>query len=198
MHRRNPAVAALLALSLTLAGCASAVGEQPPESVPASASSGSSADAAVPPPPLTEDQAADGEAYEYLGVTVAGAPDEAPEVELAPDFAPVTDLGVGDVWLGTGDPVEAGATVTVNYVGLGQASRSEFDSSWSRGAPATFGLDQVITGWQEGLVGMQVGGRRLLVIPSSMAYGEQGSPPVISPGETLVFVVDLVAAPSGS
>lgn len=197
MHRRNPVAAVLLALSLTLAGCSSASdGEPSPESVPASASSSSAAGAA--PPPLTEEQAEAGESYQYQGVTVTGAPDEAPEVELAPDFAPVTDLAVGDVWLGTGDPVEAGATVTVNYLGLGQASRSEFDSSWSRGQPATFGLDQVIPGWQEGLVGMQVGGRRLLIIPSSMAYGEQGSPPVISPGETLVFVVDLVAAPSGS
>jgi len=68
------------------------------------------------------------------------------------------------------------------------------DSAWTRGEPATFSLDQVIPGWQQGMLGMQPGGRRLLVIPGSMAYGDQGSPPVILPDETLVFVVDLITA----
>jgi peptidylprolyl isomerase len=77
-------------------------------------------------------------------------------------------------------------------VGVGQQSGQIFDSSWQRGEPATFPLDGVIQGWQEGLLGMQPGGRRLLVIPGSLAYGEAGKPPEIAGDETLVFVVDLI------
>jgi peptidylprolyl isomerase len=84
--------------------------------------------------------------------------------------------------------------VTVNYVGVGQQSGQVFDSSWQRGQPATFPLDGVIQGWSEGLVGMQPGGRRLLIIPAELAYGDAGAGADIAPGETLVFVVDLIEA----
>ena len=104
----------------------------------------------------------------------------------------------GYMWVGKGDPVEPGAELTVQYVGMGQQSRAEFDSSWTRGEPATFPLDGVIQGWQEGILGMKPGGRRLLVIPGSMAYGPQGNPPAIMPDETLVFVVDLIEATPAS
>ena len=83
--------------------------------------------------------------------------------------------------------------MTAAYLGVGASTGETFDSSWERGQPATFPLDQVIPGWSEGLVGMKVGGRRELVIPAEQAYGDQ--PPAgsgIKPGETLVFVVDLV------
>jgi peptidylprolyl isomerase len=130
--------------------------------------------------------------YECLDVTVTGAKGKEPTIELGKDFAPATELGIADVYPGKGDPVAAGATLKVQYVGVGQASRKIFDSSWERGEPATFSLTGVIQGWQQGLLGMQPGGRRLLVIPGSLAYGEAGNPPDIAADETLVFVVDLL------
>jgi peptidylprolyl isomerase len=106
----------------------------------------------------------------------------------------VTELEVTDVVVGTGDPLPAGATLTADYVGYGGATGQMFDASWLRGEPATFPLANVILGWQEGLVGMQVGGRRLLVIPAELGYGNNPPPGSgIEPGETLIFVVDLVS-----
>jgi peptidylprolyl isomerase len=125
-------------------------------------------------------------------VTVTGAKDAEPTIELGAGLAPATELGVADVYPGKGDSVAAGATLKVNYVGVGQQSGKIFDSSWQRGEPATFSLDGVIQGWQQGLLGMQPGGRRLLVIPGSLAYGDSGKPPEIAADETLVFVVDLI------
>jgi len=130
--------------------------------------------------------------YECVGVTVTGAKDAEPTIELAEGFAPVSELAVADVYVGEGDPVAPGATVTVNYVGVGQQSGQVFDSSWQRGEPVTFPLDGVIQGWSQGLVGMQPGGRRLLVIPAELAYGDSPPSAAIAPGETLVFVVDLI------
>jgi len=84
--------------------------------------------------------------------------------------------------------------LTADYVGYGAATGQMFDASWVRGEPATFPLAGVILGWQEGLVGMQVGGRRLLVIPAELGYGDNPPPGSgIEPGETLIFVVDLVS-----
>lgn len=91
---------------------------------------------------------------------------------------------------GTGAEVVPGATVTVQYAGVDASTGTEFDSSWSRGTPATFPLDQVITGWSDGMVGMKEGGRRTLVIPPDLGYGNGGP----APGEYLVFTVDLVSA----
>jgi peptidylprolyl isomerase len=106
----------------------------------------------------------------------------------------VTELVVTDDVVGTGAEVQAGDTITAHYVGVQASDGVEFDSSWSRGEPATFPLDRVIQGWSEGLVGMKEGGRRTLVIPAEQAYGQ--SPPPgsgIQPGATLVFTVDLVS-----
>ncbi|MGA0078818.1 MAG: FKBP-type peptidyl-prolyl cis-trans isomerase [Candidatus Nanopelagicales bacterium] len=104
------------------------------------------------------------------------------------------DLFQSDLIRGEGETVLPGAEVTVHYVGVGLNSGNEFDSSWDRDAPISFSLDQVIPGWSEGVVGMQVGGRRLLVIPGDLAYGEAGIPQAgIGSNETLVFVVDLLA-----
>ena len=107
----------------------------------------------------------------------------------APKQLEETDLVVGD-----GATAKSGDQVTVNYVGVGYDSEEEFDASWGRG-PFTFtlGTGEVIPGWDEGVAGMKVGGRRELVIPPDLAYGPQGSPPVIGPNETLIFVVDLVS-----
>lgn len=128
-----------------------------------------------------------------VSVEVTGDIASEPVVVITPGD-PVTALGITDLIVGQGDKVPAGATVTAQYVGYGAATGVMFDASWTRGEPATFPLDQVILGWQEGLVGMQVGGRRLLVIPGSLGYGENPPPGSgIEPGETLIFVVDLVS-----
>jgi peptidylprolyl isomerase len=99
------------------------------------------------------------------------------------------DLKVGD-----GAAAEPGQLVTVHYVGVSLANGRQFDASWDRGEPFQFqlGAGQVIPGWDRGVAGMKVGGRRQLVIPPRLAYGPAGSPPTIGPNETLVFVVDLL------
>jgi FKBP-type peptidyl-prolyl cis-trans isomerase len=100
-----------------------------------------------------------------------------------------------DLVTGTGQTAKAGDTVTVNYVGVLYKDGKEFDSSWSRNQPFTTALSNgsVISGWVQGIPGMKVGGRRELIIPSSLAYGKTGSPPTIPPNSPLVFVVDLLS-----
>jgi peptidylprolyl isomerase len=101
-------------------------------------------------------------------------------------------LEMTDTTVGNGPEVQPGATVTVHYTGTLEDGR-KFDSSYDRGEPATFSLDQVIRGWQEGLVGMKVGGKRHLVIPGDMAYGSNPPPgSIITPNATLVFDVELL------
>jgi peptidylprolyl isomerase len=108
----------------------------------------------------------------------------------------VSDLVVIDEVTGTGAEVAPSGTVTAHYSGISAATGEEFDSSWSRGEPATFPLDRVIPGWTDGLVGMKEGGRRTLVIPADLAYGSNPPPGSgIAPGATLVFTVDLVSTP---
>lgn len=129
-----------------------------------------------------------------VSVEVTGEAGSEPVVAITPGD-PVTELLVTDVTVGEGDAVQAGATVTAHYVGYGAATGQMFDSSWVRGEPATFPLPNVILGWQEGLVGMQAGGRRLLVIPAEQGYGNNPPPGSgIEAGETLIFVVDLVSS----
>lgn len=106
------------------------------------------------------------------------------------------ELGVDDLVVGDGDAATAGKRVTVHYVGVAFRSGEEFDASWNRGEPFQFkvGKGQVIPGWDAGVAGMRVGGRRKLTIPSAMAYGARGAGNgVIAPHEPLVFVVDLLA-----
>jgi peptidylprolyl isomerase len=106
----------------------------------------------------------------------------------------VTELRITDEVEGSGDEVTEGATVTAHYVGVVAATGKEFDSSWGRGEPSTFSLNQVIQGWSEGLVGMKVGGRRTLVIPAAMAYGPNPPPGGDIPADApLVFTVDMAA-----
>jgi peptidylprolyl isomerase len=105
---------------------------------------------------------------------------------------PVTELVIVDDVVGTGEAVKPGDTVTVHYVGAAATTGEEFDSSWSRGEPISFGLDQVIAGWGTGLVGMKEGGRRTLIIPADQAYGNGGP----APGDSLVFTVDLISIDS--
>jgi peptidylprolyl isomerase len=127
---------------------------------------------------------------------------ERPEVAAAmgDDLGdPPDDLVVDDIVVGDGDEVEPGDTVTVQYVGVAWSTQEEFDASWDRGQPFTFTLGEgrVIEGWDRGVEGMQVGGRRSLTIPPELGYGERGVDGVIAPGETLVFVVDLVDVERG-
>lgn len=112
-----------------------------------------------------------------------------------PKNIPTDKLAVRDLEEGTGATAKAGDQVTVQYVGVGYDSEEEFDSSWSRNEPFSFslGAGEVIEGWDRGIEGMKVGGRRELLIPGNLAYGPAGSPPLIGPNETLIFVVDLLA-----
>lgn len=116
-----------------------------------------------------------------------------PELDY-PGDAPPTDLVIEDLIEGEGPAVQAGQTVTTHYAGWAFSTGEEFDSSWNRGEPLSFraGIGQVIRGWDQGLLGMKVGGRRKLTIPAHLAYGDRGAGGVIRPGETLIFVVDLV------
>lgn len=117
-----------------------------------------------------------------------------PEVEV-PDDDPPTELVIEDLEEGEGESVKPGYGVSVHYVGVAWSTGEEFDASWDRqeALPFVVGRGDVIRGWDEGLVGMKVGGRRKLVIPPDLAYGSSGIGP-IGPDETLVFVVDLVEA----
>jgi peptidylprolyl isomerase len=114
---------------------------------------------------------------------------------IAPGGTPPKTLESKELIEGTGAEAIAGDKVTVQYVGVDYKTGKEFDSSWSRSEPFIFGLGagEVIAGWDQGIAGMKVGGRRELIIPPELAYGPGGSPPVIAPNATLVFVVDLLA-----
>ncbi|MGC1420174.1 MAG: FKBP-type peptidyl-prolyl cis-trans isomerase [Acidimicrobiales bacterium] len=112
-----------------------------------------------------------------------------PHLGPAPD-----DLIIEEIIEGTGEEAQAGRTVIVHYVGVAASNGEEFDASWNRGDTFSFplGAGHVIAGWDQGVAGMKVGGRRRLVIPAHLGYGERGAGGVIAPGETLIFVVDLV------
>ncbi|AUI52525.1 FKBP-type peptidyl-prolyl cis-trans isomerase [Arthrobacter crystallopoietes] len=116
-----------------------------------------------------------------------------PEIDFPGTAAP-TELGIEDLIVGTGAEAKPGDTVSTHYVGVAWSTGEEFDASWNRGQPLDFrvGVGQVIQGWDQGLLGMKVGGRRRLEIPSELAYGERGAGGAIAPGESLIFVVDLL------
>lgn len=116
-----------------------------------------------------------------------------PEIDFPEGPAP-TELQIIDLEAGTGPEAVVGKRVAVHYVGVAYSTGEEFDASYGRGEPLVFplGAGRVIPGWDRGLVGMKVGGRRRLVIPPQLAYGDRGAGGVIAPGETLIFVCDLV------
>ena len=160
---------ALLSVALLLSGCASD-------------GTASSADAVSPTVGSTPPQPS------------ASAALTKPEVTI-PDGPPPTELVVEDLVVGNGAEAVNGSQVLVHYVGVAWSTKREFDASWDRGQPLPFqlGTGGVIPGWDQGVLGMKVGGRRKLTIPPDLAYGPGGYPPVIGPNETLVFVVDLLA-----
>ncbi|MBD0740819.1 FKBP-type peptidyl-prolyl cis-trans isomerase [Streptomyces sp. CBMA152] len=117
-----------------------------------------------------------------------------PEIDF-PEGEPPADLEIKEIWEGDGAEAKAGDYVKVHYVGVAFSTGEEFDASWNRGNPLQFqlGAGQVIKGWDQGIQGMKVGGRRRLTIPAHLAYGERGAGNAIAPGETLIFVCDLIA-----
>lgn len=122
------------------------------------------------------------------------SPSEKPQVDIPSDQPPPSQLEVEDITVGDGDEAVSGRDVEVHYVGVSWATGRQFDASWDRGDTFRFGLGQgqVIAGWDQGVAGMKVGGRRRITIPPQLAYGKSGAGGVIGPDETLVFVVDLV------
>jgi len=132
---------------------------------------------------------------ESTGATTSESPAEKTKPKVTvPTGAPPKKLEVKELEEGSGAEVKAGDEVTVQYVGVNYKNGKEFDSSWSRNEPfsLTLGAGSVIPGWEQGIEGMKVGGRRELIIPPELAYGEEGRPPAIPSNETLVFVIDLL------
>ena len=171
MSRRPLALTLTAALALAAAGCGSSNDNT------SSSSSSASTDS-------TTTQAA----------PATAKPRPKPKVKV-PGGKPPKKLVVKDLIPGTGPAAKPGDPITVNYIGVDFANGKMFDNSYDRGQPFPFQLGggQVIPGWDQGLVGMKVGGRRQLTIPPNLAYGPQGQPPTIKPNETLVFVVDLLS-----
>lgn len=181
-------------LALVLTACGSAASDNPTLSAPTATSGGTSgatsSTAATPAScPLTP---------QHVPPPVGASTDLAAKPTVAPSSAaPPAQVQVADIVLGTGAEAKAGSSVKVKYVGAFYDTGKQFDSSWSRGADQTlpFGVcsQQVIPGFSVAPIGMKVGGRREVVIPSQYGYGAQGSGPIPG-GATLVFVIDLVAA----
>jgi peptidylprolyl isomerase len=173
---RLPIVLACLLLSLFFASC----GDDDDEST------------ATPEPAATATATAEA-AGEVDTSTISKDLAKKPNV-AKPTGTPPTELVKEDIVKGKGPAAKPGDVVSMQYAGWSWSTGTEFDSSWSRNRePFQFqlGAQMVIPGWDQGIVGMKQGGRRLLVIPPDLAYGEQGSPPAIGPSETLIFVVDL-------
>jgi peptidylprolyl isomerase len=122
------------------------------------------------------------------------ASNEKPQVDVPSDQPPSYQLELEDIEVGDGDEAVNGKVVEVHYVGVSWATGDQFDASWDRGDTFKFklGKGQVISGWDQGVAGMKVGGRRRITIPPQLAYGKRGAGGVIGPDETLVFVVDLI------
>ena len=122
------------------------------------------------------------------------AAEEKPQIEVPAGQAPSYQLEIEDLAVGEGEEATSGSNVEVHYVGVSWSTGEQFDASWDRGNTFSFGLGkgQVIQGWDQGVAGMKVGGRRRITIPPDLAYGKRGAGGAIGPDETLVFVVDLL------
>jgi peptidylprolyl isomerase len=183
MLRRTFSPLVLVGIVAGLAGCGSSKAPGVVQA-PSGSSTGSTAAATTPATPTT-------------AATTPKPPSplsKKPVVSVPAGPSP-NKLVVKDLITGTGQAAKTGSKVTVNYVGVLYNGGKEFDSSWKTGqpfAPFQLGQGSVIPGWDQGLVGMKVGGRRELIIPPSLGYGKTGSPPTIPPNATLVFVVDLL------
>ena len=172
---------ALAASSLGLAACSSSS---------SSSTTTTPASATTTPPPATTTPVVIGT---IASPSAAGTIGTQPTI-IVPTGTPPTQLESKDLIVGTGPAAKAGDKVSVQYVGVAYSSKQIFDSSWSRNQPFAFTLGNgtVIAGWDAGVVGMQVGGRRELIIPASLAYGPQSPGSGIAANDTLIFIVDLV------
>jgi peptidylprolyl isomerase len=174
----------ILTLALALGAGVAACGE---DDEPASESGAEAT--ATPTPTETASEAG----IEAIVQGISKKTDAKPEVP-APQGDPPTELVIRDIVKGKGPKAKKGDTLTMQYVGVSWSTGQQFDASWDAGQPFPFqlGAGMVIPGWDQGLVGMRKGGRRLLVIPPDLGYGSQGAGDTIAPNETLVFAVDLV------
>jgi peptidylprolyl isomerase len=181
--RHSGAALAALAAVVLVAGCGSSgssstigVGQENPNAATEIAKSATSSTATT-------------------GTTPTSGPLSTEPTVTPPKGAAPTKLVTKDLIVGTGPEAKSGDSVTVNYVGVLYTNGKTFDASWKRSEPFTFTLGEgkVIPGWDQGVVGMKVGGRRELIIPAPLAYGAAGSPPTIPPNSALVFVVDLLS-----
>lgn len=146
----------------------------------------------VPASPTNDAVQAPVEPLTVAGVKISGTLGSEPQIEIVQLGESVTQLVIADQAIGQGQSVRTGSRVLAHYVGYGLITGAKFDSSWDRGQPIEFGLDQVIAGWSQGVPGMKNGGRRVLVIPAELAYGQNPPPGSgIEPGEPLLFVIDL-------
>ncbi|MFC6238511.1 FKBP-type peptidyl-prolyl cis-trans isomerase [Longivirga aurantiaca] len=184
MKRSRLVAPATLALSaaLVLSACGST----------SEAGSGAGSSSAAAGDCGTATTTTEGIGNDACGVTVEGGFGVKPVITIGDQTKDVTQLQVIDLVEGTGDPVLANARVLADYAGVGASTTKQFDSSFDRGQPSEFGLDEVIFGWTQGIPGMKLGGRRLLIIPGALAYGANPTSPDIEPNEVLVFVVDMV------
>jgi peptidylprolyl isomerase len=178
---RTKLIILTILMTLSLAAC----GE---DDEPAAGGGTTTTEETTPEPAPTDD-----DPVEVLAEGISEDLDEKPTVPM-PQGEPPAELVMEDIVKGKGRAAKAGNDVSVQYVGVSWSTGQEFDASWNTGQPFPFplGAGRVIPGWDEGVVGMKKGGRRLLVIPPELGYGAAGSPPVIAPNETLVFVVDMV------
>ncbi len=188
-HRsaRALTLAVLAILTLLLVGCGGG-GEQEDTS----AGGTGAGENQIEPPPSEPEEPEVVRSEELRSLDVGDDTSEKPEFE-PPAGPPPKELQIYDVKEGDGAEATAGRPLSMQYAGKSFSTGEEFDASWDRGEPFAFtlGAGEVIPGWDLGIEGMREGGRRILVIPPELGYGEQGSPPAIKPGETLVFVVDL-------
>jgi peptidylprolyl isomerase len=185
---RLPILLACLLLALFAASCGGDDDEQEAAATPTPTAE-ATAEATTEP----AEEPAEEPAGEIDPAKISEDLSEKPAVDK-PSGSPPAELVTKDIVQGKGKAAKAGDVVAMQYVGNSWSTGEQFDASWDRGAqPFEFplGAGQVIPGWDQGIQGMKEGGRRLLIIPPDMAYGPQGSPPVIGPNETLIFVVDL-------
>jgi peptidylprolyl isomerase len=201
MRARTATIALLVAAALGTAACGDSnkTTSTPAAAAPPATETVTTPDVTVETPPATTDTATTPEATTTTPKTTSSKSiskdlKSKPAIPKPTGKAPKS-LVVKDIVKGKGATAKAGDAITVQYVGVDFKTGEQFDASWDRGQPFQFqlGAQMVIPGWDQGVAGMKVGGRRELVIPPDLAYGPQGQPPAIAPNATLVFVIDLVS-----
>ena len=184
--------AALVLISAT--ACSSDSSDTPAATPAAASQTYLVTDCGNPGEPVTSDSASGASITSDVSVL----DEDVPVVYVAEGAAPVSELITAELRAGSGDAAALDDLITVEYCGVGLSTGALFDASWARGTAATFPLSQgqLIQGWVDGIPGMQVGERRVLLIPSDLAYGDS-PPPGIEPGETLLFIVELLGVGAG-